>query len=69
MSLRPSRFASPDDCSGDMYEGVPIVSPDCVIESELVDREMARASPKSATSTLPSESRMLPGLISRWMTP
>ena len=55
-------------CSGDIYEGVPMVRPSREIVTELVAWEIARARPKSATSALPSAKRMLPGLMSRWTT-
>jgi hypothetical protein len=53
------------NCSGDMYEGVPIMVP-AWVRLEL----SIRATPKSASFTRPSRVIItLAGLISRWITP
>ena len=57
---------SPRACSGLMYWTEPRVIPGSVIWASAI----ARAIPKSVTSTRPSwASRMLPGLMSRWTIP
>ena len=50
-----------------MYIGVPAMNPDCV----MLASSAARARPKSVilTCSTPSSSRMLPGLMSRWIKP
>ncbi len=57
---------SPRACSGLMYWTEPRVIPGRVIWASAI----ARAIPKSVTSTRPSwASMMLPGLMSRWTIP
>ena len=52
MSLRPSiLFDCPEPCSGDMYAGVPITMPVCVLPVELPSSSVTRAMPKSTTLT------------------
>jgi hypothetical protein len=65
-SLRASS-ASPRACSGDMYKGVPAITPDC----DRLASSAARASPKSVilTRSTPFSKRMLAGLTSRWIRP
>ncbi len=59
---------SPRACSGDRYCAVPTTPWDCVIVA--AESSSARAMPKSMTLTMPcTEIMMLPGLISRWITP
>ena len=67
MSLRVSTSRSPAACSGLMYAAVPIEAPVAVRCSP--PPASARAMPKSATSTCPSASSMLSGLMSRWTMP
>ena len=65
-SVRSSTSGSPSACSGDRYRGVPIVAPARV--SRLVSCSLAM--PKSISTARPEAStRMLLGLMSRWMTP
>ena len=54
-------------CSGDMYIGVPAMTPLCV----RLASSAARARPKSVilTRSTPFSSRMLAGLMSRWISP
>ena len=62
----------PDACSGDMYAGVPMAMPICVRASPCPSVRAAftaLAMPKSATVAASPVSRMLSGLISRWMIP
>ncbi len=66
MSERPST-GWPCACSGDRYEAVPSTAAVCATVSAVV---VIRAIPKSATFTWPvGVSMMLPGLMSRWITP
>ena len=59
---------SPRACSGERYCAVPTTPCDLVIVA--AESSRARAMPKSMTLTTPcSEIMMLPGLISRWITP
>ena len=66
MSERPS-LGSPCACSGDRYAAVPMIAAVCATVSAVV---VTRAMPKSVTFTSPrGSSMMLPGLMSRWITP
>jgi hypothetical protein len=67
-SVRASMARSPIACSGLMYCGVPSESPVCVMRAPPA-LCTASAMPKSATSALPSCSRIFSGLMSRWITP
>ena len=68
MSALLSTFLAFSICSGGMYEGVPRVMPSRVRPSSLSSREVAM--PKSTSLTSPwLDRRMLPGLMSRWITP
>jgi len=52
MSLRASmRAVMPPACSGDMYAGVPITMPVCVLPVEAPLSSVTRAIPKSTTLT------------------
>ena len=65
-ALRAS-IGSPRACSGDMYCGVPAITPLRVS----VASSAARAKPKSviATRSIPSSSKMFAGLMSRCTRP
>jgi hypothetical protein len=52
-----------------MYAGVPTAIPTDVIPPAVVEADTALAMPKSVTSACPDASRMLSGLMSRWITP
>src|SRR5918994_3540209 len=66
MSERPST-GRPCACSGDRYEAVPRIAAVWATVSAVV---VTRAMPKSVTFTSPrGSSMMLPGLMSRWITP
>ena len=66
MSERPST-GWPCACSGDRYDAVPRIAAVCATVSAVV---VTRAMPKSVTFTSPRGfSMMLPGLMSRWITP
>ena len=57
---------SPRTCSGDMYSGVPINAPVCVVPPNSSER----AIPKSITEARPCWSTMMfCGFKSRWTTP
>ena len=60
-------IGSPRACSGAMYSGVPATTPLCV----RLASSAARARPKSVilTRSTPFSSRMLAGLMSRWIRP
>ncbi len=65
MSVRRSTFF-PADCSGDMYEYLPLSTPERVT----VAWSAAFAMPKSTTFTPPSKvTRMFCGETSRWTMP
>ena len=63
---------SPAACSGAMYAGVPTAVPSCVSVAPAgfsCAAAIALAMPKSATTAVRPESRMLSGLMSRCTTP
>ena len=68
MSERPSTSGAALACSGLMYAGVPICTPDEVIHSFVAACVIARAIPKSATSTSLPRRRMFSGFTSRCTT-
>ena len=77
MSLRRSGSVSPNACSGDMYNGDPLITPSmetCTLAVRNSDSSTGLASPKSnslATSNCPprSAAKMFAGLMSRCTSP
>ncbi len=52
-----------------MYVGVPTAMPVCVSSERAAEALTARATPKSATTAWPCESKMFAGLMSRCTIP